>query len=564
MADYFAILKRAVGALPEGSREQRQAIYDKARKALLAQLQQMDPPLAPAEISKQRVSLEEAIRSVELDLSKSKDEKADDHEASGAAAVGKSASAPKTDLSAQSSEISSSKAPVVELSKAATKADASSKDGVDASAGAREEAVPRKEVKGAETSAKEGADVVASESSQSDKVVRRAGQDVLKNAVRDANALGSATSAAVKSAQETADIVGEKREGDTARIEPTLGDTVVSNSKTYRREREGGNATASAVLSADSPLGEDGQKQSQSGLLIAVLLLAGGLGISAYLLYQNKEAFLGEEPGPVAEISTDGDASGQTTDSNSEMPAKTVRTVTVTADGVSSGQSNEGAQSTQAATDGAEQSTEGADAQTGLDEGQTSEQEGQIAEPGLPVAQRSIFYEEESAGSTNGRATQGQAVWSIEGKGDAASVKIEVEVPDRSVGFSISFKKNLDPELPASHLIEVVSSHNNPDEPRIIDNIPGLILKPTEQSRGVGLAGASIRIADDMYWIALKSEPQAVKYNMELLVLRSWIDMPILYKSGRRAILTLEKGDVGDRVIKEALLEWGLIQKRQP
>ena len=69
MADYYAILKRAVEAVPTQTREQRQTIYDKARKALLAKLQNMDPPLPPADISKQRMALEEAVRAVERDLS---------------------------------------------------------------------------------------------------------------------------------------------------------------------------------------------------------------------------------------------------------------------------------------------------------------------------------------------------------------------------------------------------------------------------------------------------------------------------------------------------------------
>lgn len=545
MADYFAILKRAVGALPEGSREQRQAIYDKARKALLAQLQQMDPPLAPSEISKQRVSLEEAIRSVELELSKTsvlpEEGQKDD-----------SASKLPTDNS-----VTVGAAPVVELNKDAKTTGEPVPEDVERS-DVQSAEKPSDSVKGIDQAKPALADN-DSAPSPSDKVVRRAGQDVLKNAVRDANALGSATSAAVKSAQETADIVGEKRDGDAARIEPTLGDAVVSNSKTYRREQET-TRTKVPEASVEVPsFDKKEEKQSQSGLIIAVLLLAGALGLSAYLLYQNKDAFLGEEAISVAGDEIKAPSAGQAEDSaTAEMPAKTVRTVTVTADGVSSVEPADVENNNVDIAD----STNQIAAEQENEAQKTPEQSADASpQPGLAVAQRSIFYEEQSAGSSNGRATQGEAVWSLEGKGDDATVKVEVDVPDRNVAFSISLKKNLDPELPASHLIEVISSHNNPDEPVIIDSIPGLILKPTEQSRGVGLAGAAIRIADDMYWIALKSEPQAIRYNMELLVLRSWIDMPILYKSGRRAILTLEKGDIGEAIIKDALLEWGLATK---
>ena len=45
--------------------EARRAVYDKARNALIGQLKAVDPPLTTAEISRQRLELEEAIRKVE-------------------------------------------------------------------------------------------------------------------------------------------------------------------------------------------------------------------------------------------------------------------------------------------------------------------------------------------------------------------------------------------------------------------------------------------------------------------------------------------------------------------
>ena len=123
--------------------------------------------------------------------------------------------------------------------------------------------------------------------------------------------------------------------------------------------------------------------------------------------------------------------------------------------------------------------------------------------------------------------------------------------------FNIRISKNSDAELPASHLIEVSSLRAEQDESRAIASIPGLILKPTEQSRGEGLVGAAIRIADDLHWIALTSGERETRYNMELLSLRSWIDIPVQYATGRRAILTLEKGSAGEKVVVDAIKAWG-------
>ena len=48
MAEYYAVLKKAVGGLDSGSAEARRAVYDKARNALIGQLKAIDPPLAAA------------------------------------------------------------------------------------------------------------------------------------------------------------------------------------------------------------------------------------------------------------------------------------------------------------------------------------------------------------------------------------------------------------------------------------------------------------------------------------------------------------------------------------
>ncbi|MEP9350133.1 hypothetical protein [Xanthobacter sp. KR7-225] len=68
MADYFPLLARAVSSLPQKSAESRRAVYDRARATLLRQLRSVDPPLPEGEITRERMSLEDAIRRVEADF----------------------------------------------------------------------------------------------------------------------------------------------------------------------------------------------------------------------------------------------------------------------------------------------------------------------------------------------------------------------------------------------------------------------------------------------------------------------------------------------------------------
>src|ERR1700754_2616469 len=66
MADYYPLIARAVAGLdPAAPGEARRALYERARAALIAQLRGVQPPLSESEITRERLSLEEAVRKVE-------------------------------------------------------------------------------------------------------------------------------------------------------------------------------------------------------------------------------------------------------------------------------------------------------------------------------------------------------------------------------------------------------------------------------------------------------------------------------------------------------------------
>ncbi len=66
MADYYPLIARAIAGLdPSAPGESRRALYERARTALIAQLRSVQPPLSESEITRERLSLEEAVRKVE-------------------------------------------------------------------------------------------------------------------------------------------------------------------------------------------------------------------------------------------------------------------------------------------------------------------------------------------------------------------------------------------------------------------------------------------------------------------------------------------------------------------
>src|SRR5512140_1680944 len=68
MADYYPLIARAIAGLdPSAPGESRRALYERARTALIAQLRSVQPPLSESEITRERLSLEEAVRKVEAE-----------------------------------------------------------------------------------------------------------------------------------------------------------------------------------------------------------------------------------------------------------------------------------------------------------------------------------------------------------------------------------------------------------------------------------------------------------------------------------------------------------------
>jgi hypothetical protein len=70
MADYYELIAKAVASLdPNAPGERRQALYQRAQAALLEKLRSVKPPFTEAEITRERLALEDAVRRVEDEAS---------------------------------------------------------------------------------------------------------------------------------------------------------------------------------------------------------------------------------------------------------------------------------------------------------------------------------------------------------------------------------------------------------------------------------------------------------------------------------------------------------------
>src|SRR5262245_17992715 len=178
------------------------------------------------------------------------------------------------------------------------------------------------------------------------------------------------------------------------------------------------------------------------------------------------------------------------------------------------------------------------------------------------VAQRVVLYEEDPADPA-GKRYIGTAAWRTEtvspGSGQAPelAVRADVDIPERRLAMTMSIRRNTDQALPASHTVEIM--FNLPADFPFggISNVPGILMKQAEQTRGAPLSGLAVKVTSGFFLLGLSSVESERERNIQLLKDRAWFDIPIVYNNGRRAIIAVEKGNPGERAFRDAFAAWG-------
>ncbi|MBI5129506.1 MAG: hypothetical protein HZA66_08685, partial [Rhodopseudomonas palustris] len=180
-----------------------------------------------------------------------------------------------------------------------------------------------------------------------------------------------------------------------------------------------------------------------------------------------------------------------------------------------------------------------------------------------PVAQRVVLYDEDPS-DPKGKQYVGTVVWRTEqikgasAKGGAdLAVRADIEVPERKFKMTMSFRRNTDTSLPASHTAELTFILPQDFTGGGVANVPGILMKSNEQARGTPLAGLAVKVTDGFFLVGLSNVEADRSRNLQLLKERSWFDVPIVYTNQRRAIIAIEKGPPGERAFTDAFAAWG-------
>jgi hypothetical protein len=165
-----------------------------------------------------------------------------------------------------------------------------------------------------------------------------------------------------------------------------------------------------------------------------------------------------------------------------------------------------------------------------------------------------MLYEEDQSNPAGTRFV-GSALWHTDevapapGQTPKLAVQADIEVPTRGMTVKLILRRNDDKALPASHVIEIRFTLARDFSHSGIANVPGVLMKEGETTRGVPLNGVAVKVTTNFFIIGLSQVEPDKQRNIQLMRERSWIDVPIVYSDGGRAILAIEKSAPGERAL---------------
>jgi hypothetical protein len=563
MADYYPLIARAIAGLdPSAPGESRRALYERARAALIAQLRGVQPPLSESEITRERLSLEEAVRKVESEAAQ-RARDASRAAAGGAGAGGGSRAGDafrRANANARASETAGQTTAAAQATAPAPARPRPLSPPPPPSSPSRNDRPPLgQEERGQERVQERGLGERGDRSPRADApppvpaprpqptaaqpqitmqdpqlppvrvaTAPRRGADNgvppapgvrgFRDITADADDLGRAAAQANRAARKTyANVPSPSPEFD--RLEPSLEDRGADPEAPYSYDESIEEADRYSAPPLSRPrIASDRDREQKRARTGAVFPFKSAIAIGVVLILVGAAILWG-------------------------------RSVVTSVSGLFKSQPAVEAPKDSSAT---------------LSKPKIPDRVGQpsSSDDVAPVAQRVVLYDEDPS-DPKGKQYVGSVIWRTEPikasgtqKTDLA-VRADIDIPDRKFKMTMSFRRNTDASLPASHTAELTFILPQDFSGGGVANVPGILMKSNEQARGTPLAGLAVKVTEGFFLVGLSNVDADRDRNIQLLKERSWFDVPLVYSNQRRAIIAIEKGAPGDRAFADAFAAWG-------
>ncbi|MEN5084132.1 histidine kinase [Bosea sp. TWI1241] len=199
---------------------------------------------------------------------------------------------------------------------------------------------------------------------------------------------------------------------------------------------------------------------------------------------------------------------------------------------------------------------------SGTQQGQRNGAATQAPGEALPVSQRAVLYIEVPETPQQPRTVPGRVSWRLDsdtvGQGQPVEtiVRATIEIPEAGTSLDFTIRRNTDAAFPATHIIGMRFTTTGEAANDAIREVGVPQFKVEESERGAPLSAIASALGDNLFVAALSSVPVEAERNLGLLRDRAWIDLPVRFASGRRGIITFEKGAAGAQTMVDALNRW--------
>jgi hypothetical protein len=604
MAEYYPLLAKAIGSLPNSTPETRRVVYERARKALIGQLRTLHPPLPDAEIDNESVALDRAIERLESEIAQAAPAAAPSQTAPAQTPSAAPASPSDVTRSGRPAAAPAPK-PAMPPSPAPSSAEKPSRPSVKTTPKTSEARAidkpierPKPPVPRPPAPAPKGpnGDAVAkppapptngtqrTPTSPSEKPAispLRTRPAKPKVDVTDETSAGQSEAAVKETAPPPASPASGKP-GSGALVPPTVPVTPPAGAQPTlvppggsqppglptastlpglpsapppgpTEATSGGEPTDSQAtvkpsrLAPQRPIAPQAPLPAQPKrrlwiIPLALVVVFGAVGYAAYKLRDRPETLT---HGPTTTTPTQPDSS------------KIAQRV-----GGAPADTNAPAQSPTAPAQPANRTAAPVQAPTTT----TQQKPAQPAAPGnanpdLPIGYRAALLVEAPNEQDKVKTFLGQVVWKLnnapQGQTDSVSLAVEadIDLPDDKMKAIVTFTKNTDPSLPASHTISIRFMPEPGSYSGDVKQISVPQMRAEANPSGDPLAGVTVPIISNSFLVGLSPGADEAA-NVDLMRRQQWVDIPMLLSNNRIAKLTFEKGEAGQRDMNDALDAW--------
>jgi hypothetical protein len=177
-----------------------------------------------------------------------------------------------------------------------------------------------------------------------------------------------------------------------------------------------------------------------------------------------------------------------------------------------------------------------------------------------PVAARAAMLVASADDPQKPVVNLGSTVWSTippaPGQPATVAVKADADIPDLKMHATMTLRKNTDPTLQATHTIDLKFSFADGAPVTGFKDVGLPQMRKLDSTASETLTSVKVKISDAYFLIALAKGEQDITRNLELMQTRAWFDFPLLLNDNRIAKIVFQKSPEGEAMLAKAFEAW--------